>query len=79
MASVNKIVFNRPDKNCESGLLNTIYFIGKDATSFWCLSHLLLVGIPQQIVHRLDRIERGKRNFHKNGVPVAHRAIPKPR
>ena len=33
--------------------------------------------LAQQIVHCLDRVERRKRNFHKNGVPVAHGSVPK--
>ena len=33
--------------------------------------------LTQQVVHCLDRVERGKRNLHKNGVPVAHGSVPK--
>ena len=35
--------------------------------------------LPQEVVHGLYGIERFKRHFHEYCVPIAHRAIPKPR
>ena len=37
---------------------------------------MLLVLLAQKVVHRLYGIERGERNFHEDGVPVAHRTVP---
>ena len=33
----------------------------------------------QQIIHRLHRIERLNRHFHKDRVPVGHRTVPQAR
>ena len=37
---------------------------------------LLLMLPPQQIIHRLDRVEGLDGDFDEDGVPVAHRAVP---
>lgn len=43
---------------------------------FFLLKYHLLMLFPQQIIHRLYRIERTQRNFHKHRIPIAHGTVP---
>ena len=36
----------------------------------------LLMLLTQQVIHCLHRVKGRKRNFYKDGIPVAHRTIP---